>query len=225
MVSAFRSPPPVSPLRYPLDAGLLTEDARYDALEFSAAGLSLAIPAVEGMGLQHLRRGDECAVTLYVAGADWQEEYDVVLRLAARGPIHVGFAFVALPPPARRLLERYEAGHKGSETWIGDDASDGLFSSEFDGPAPFAFARLVEPRGAPRRFILPISAAVFTLTQARKQSRPPSESPADFPSPVRRVYEDPPPSARVESVPASTVLVCAVALLVLLALAALMLFG
>lgn len=220
VLRAFRHPsrPPVPPLRYPLYAGLLVGDVRHDALEFSAAGMSLAVPMMEKAGLHHLRRGDECEAVLCIGGAGWQEEYDVVLRLAVRGPAIAGFAFVGLPPLARLVLERHEANPGSAEEAWGDDAPDDLFAG---GTAPFAFARLAEPAETSRRFILSISEAVFALTQRRNQPDPPPNAPADPP---------PAPSVRPRRRPstttaAGTALVYAVALLALLLIVVVMTFG
>lgn len=206
------------PLRYPLYAGLLVGDVRHDALEFSAAGMSLAVPVMEKAGLHHLRRGDECEVVFCIGGAGWQEEYDVVLRLAVRGPAIAGFAFVGLPPLARLVLERHEANPgSAGEAW-GDEAPDDLFAG---GTAPFAFARLAEPTATSRRFILSISETVFALTQRRNQPDPPysaSDRPKDA-SPVRRHR---PVST---TTPAGTALVYALAVLAVLLVAAVMTFG
>ena len=204
------------PLRYPLYAGILVGDVRHDALEFSAAGMSLTLPVLEDAGLDHLRRGDECAVVLCVGGAGWQEEYDVVLRLAARGTSIAGFAFVGLPPLARVVLERHEAGYDGPDgsAW-GDDAADDVFGGA---AAPFAFARLAEPAQVSRRFILAISETVFALTQRRNRPPSASEPPADMP-PVRRQR---PVSS---TTPAGTALVYALALVAVLLIVAVMTFG
>lgn len=198
----------MSPLRTPLYAGLLVDDVRHDALEFSASGLSLSLSVVAEAGLQHLRRGEECPVTLCVGGAGWQEAYDVVLRLAACGPAHIGFAFVLLPPPARRVLERHEASRGEAEAWPDEDGPGGLFA-DVD-PAPFAFARLAEPGTASRRFILSISEAVFALTRLRKQASPPAESTREGAPPEPSRPED------AHALSASTVLVWATALLAVL---------
>lgn len=213
----------MSSLRYPLYAGLLLGGVRHDALEFSAAGLSLTLPVVEEAGLHHLRRGDEREVTLCVGGAGWQEEYDVVLRMASRGPAHVGFAFVLLPPPARRVLERYEASHRGTGAWSGEDAPNNVFADASGEPAPFAFARLVEPNKASRRFILSISEAVFALTRLRAQHRPGGETHTQEALPVR-------PNQRSRSegggdLSASTLLVYAAALLAVLFVCLLVMAG
>ena len=209
----------VSPLRYPLYAGLLVGDVRHDALEFSAAGMSLTLAVVERAGLQHLRRGDECEVVLCVGGAGWQEEYDVVLRLAVRGKELAGFAFVQLPPLARVVLERHEASHSGAEDSWGDDASDAVFEGE---AAPFAFARLAEPTESSRRFILSISELVFALTQQRKPPPSSPDAPAEKPPPIRPKRTSPPPA---DATVAGTALVYVVALLVVGLLVAMMLFG
>lgn len=168
-----------SPLHY---ASLLVGDTRYDALEFSAAGLSLSRSEVERTGLGALRRGDECEATLYLGGAAWEAHYAVALRLAGRGPGHVGFAFVTLPPPARRLLEQLPVDR--TVEGPGDDTSSE--DAPWDGwPAPFAFARLLEREASPRRLALSASAAVFALTQRRNRDnglRPKAPAPRPLPA-------------------------------------------
>lgn len=190
------------PLHY---ASLLVGDIRYDALEFSAAGLSLSRMEVERTGLRALRRGDECEATLSLGGAAWEERYDVVLRLAARGPGHVGFAFVTLPPPARRLLGRVPEGRGANGP---DDEIATFEDPRFEGApwgrrlAPFAFARLAEQDGASRRLALSASATVFALTQRRNRDnglRPEATAPRPLPAGVLQLgtQEHPvlPPSA------------------------------
>lgn len=199
----------VPPLRYPLYAGLLVDEDRHEALEFSAAGMSLTRPMLEQAGLGHLRRGDECAVVLCVGGAGWEERYDVVLRLAALGDVVAGFAFVGLPPLARVVLERHEGG---SASW--DDASD---EPIVGASAPFAFARLAEPPENSRRFILSISELVFALTQ-RRQASPVAEAPAVL---NRRNRSHAAPTAT----PAGTTFVYGLAALALLCIVLMMVAG
>lgn len=161
----------------PYYASLLIGGRRYDTIEFSAAGLSFARAAVEASELGALQRGDECTATLCLGGEGWKEVYSVVLRLAARGPAHLGFAFVTVPSAARRLLEqaaddRDEAGASGASPWG-------------DGPAPFAFARLVEPEAPARRFVLPASEEVFAHTKERHEKNgPQAASLGDAPPPI-----------------------------------------
>ena len=199
---------PVSSLRHPLYAGLLVGDVRHDALEFSAAGMSLTLPVVESAGLGDLRRGDERAVVLCIGGADWEEEYNVVLRLAARSQTVVGFAFVGLPPLARAMLEQTE---EEEAPWVDD-----VFEVSV---APFAFARLTEPAETSRRFILSISEVVFALTQRRQVTVPSTAASVD-PSPVPS-----PPRVPSTTTPAGTALVYALAALALLLIVVMMTLG
>lgn len=157
-------------------ASLLIGGRRYDTIEFSAAGLSFARASVEASELGALQRGDECAATLCLGGEGWKEVYSVVLRLAARGPAHLGFAFVTVPPAARRLLEQTAADR--------DDLGDSGASPWADGPAPFTFARLVEPEAPTRRFILPASEEVFAHTKERHEKNGPQAA---------SLWEAPPP--------------------------------
>lgn len=156
----------------PQYARLFVGDARYDAVEFSAAGLSLARWAARRGALATLVRGDECAATLCLGGLGWEESYEVVVRFAVRGPSHLGLAFVALPPEARQRLsqEREE-----------DDLDDDLGSAGLGHArrAPFAFARLAEPDTPGRRLILSASAAVLALTNSRSRDNGAGSKPAD----------------------------------------------
>lgn len=193
-------------------ASLLIDGQRYDTIEFSAAGLSFARAVVEASELNVLQRGDECAATLCLGGEGWREVYSVVLRLAARGPAHLGFAFVALPPAARRLLEQPSVDPEGA-----DPAGSADSSPWGGGPAPFSFARLIECAAPARRFILPESETVFAHTQVRHEENglrvaPPSEQPPQPRAPSRtgRVKEP--------SLPFPVVLAYGVALLVVAAL-------
>lgn len=137
----------------------------YEAIEFSAAGLSLARWAVRRGKLGTLTRGDECEATLCLGGLGWEETYDVVLRFAVRGPKHLGLAFVTLPPAARQRLSQTEEPSDEDET-------EDIVPGDEPGPArhaPFAFARLMDKREPARRLILPASASVFTHTLARSR--------------------------------------------------------
>lgn len=173
----------MSPQGPPQYAALLFEGARYETIEFSAAGVSFARSTVEATVLSTFRRGGECEGTLCLGGTGWEEEYAVVLRLATHGPTHLGFAFSTLPPAARRLLG----------TAVPEDVPAG--ASPWGGrPAPFAFARLLEREAPARRFVLPVSKSVFALTEPRHQKngrcrfdravREPAPRPTALPAPA-----------------------------------------
>lgn len=153
--------PPSGPPHY---ARLFVGDVRYDAVEFSAAGLSLARWAARRGKLGTLERGEECAATLCLGGLGWEESYEVTVRFAVRGPSHLGLAFVALPPGARQRLSQ-EAEESDLDDVLGDA---GLGHAR---QAPFAFARLAddEKETPGRRLILSASAAVLALTRSRSE--------------------------------------------------------
>ena len=139
-------------------------------IEFSPAGVTVPRTALEAQGLSALRRGEPCPATLQVFG----EMYGVVLRLAARTPLHVEFAFVSLAPQARRALEHYAAQPVAEPV-----------GTELPGPMALAFARLTEsvvPAG--RRLALAESEEVLALTIERKRGKrgkkpaPAKEAPA-----------------------------------------------
>lgn len=170
----------------PQYARLFVGDARYDAVEFSAAGLSLARWAARRGALATLVRGEECAATLCLGGLGWEESYEVVVRFAVRGPSHLGLAFVALPPEARRRL---------SQEREDDDLDDDLGSAGLGHArrAPLAFARLAEPDTPGRRLILSASAAVLALTNSRSQDNGTESKAADPPLASAARLEVPPP--------------------------------
>lgn len=123
-------------------------------LECSVAGISLSQAACHSLVLGTMQRGDERAATLVLEGPDGEEAYEVTLRLAARGPAHVEFAFVTVPPLVRSLLEQ-----------VGPiRAAEGGGSFEAPESPP------------PRRLMLDLSAAVFEVTRCRRTPGAPSDS-------------------------------------------------
>src|SRR6056297_227884 len=100
-------------------ARLFVGDVRYDAVEFSAAGLSLARWAARRGRLGTLQRGEECEATLCLGGLGWEESYEVTVRFAVRGPSHLGLALVVLPAAARERLSQ-EAEDSDLDDALGD---------------------------------------------------------------------------------------------------------
>lgn len=160
----------------------------YEAVEFSAAGLSLHRWAVRKGLFSTLARGDECEATLCIGGLGWEEMYDVVLRFAVRGPKHLGLAFVALPPAARQRLLRTQATLDEVE---GDDL-DSDDKSGYAWRLPFAFGKLMDERPPQRRLVLSTSASVFTHTLARSRENGFTSQRADALPPIdtrRRIVQ------------------------------------
>lgn len=211
----------VSSPGFPQYARLLIGDIHYEAIEFSAAGLSLARWAVRSGKLSALSRGDECEATLYLGGLGWEETYAVVLRFAVRGTKHLGLAFVALPPAARQRLMQTQTPPDETES---DEASP---PSE-PGPArhvPLAFARLVEDREPARRLILPTSASVLSHTLARSRDNGSSARAAIGPPPLDALRGAPAMSYASHGRPAGTLFVYGVALFAVVVLLLGVLFG
>lgn len=154
---------PVPPAPQPSSrVRLFVEGVRHDVIEFSPAGVTVPRTALEVQGLGALRRGEPCPATLQVFG----EMYGVVLRLAARTPLHVEFAFVSLAPQARRALEHYATEEAVAERL------DSEAAAELPKPMALAFARLTEsvlPAG--RRLALADSEGVLALTVERKRKQ------------------------------------------------------
>lgn len=169
----------------PLRAALLIEGERHDALECSAAGVSLPRAALPGDTMQ---RGDECPATLFLSGPGGEEAHEVTVRLAAHGPRHVEFAFVALPPSARRVL-----GERGAPGSRGED-----LSSEHTPGEPL-----------PRRLMLHVSAAVAEVTRGR---RPQAERPEAASAVTTR------PTSAQEALPVAVLLLVTTGVLALAAL-------
>ena len=144
-----------------LRASLLIGGERHDALECSSAGVSLPRAALPGDAMQ---RGDERPATLFLDEPGGEEVYEVMVRLAAHGPRHVEFAFVVLPPDARRTLE--EMGSPGPR---GEEPS----GERAPGEPPL-----------PRRLMLHVSAAVAEATQSRRPSTERPDTPAAATRPV-----------------------------------------
>jgi hypothetical protein len=156
---------------------------RYDAVEFSAAGLSLARWAARRGRLGTLQRGEECEATLCLGGLGWEESYEVTIRFAVRGPSHLGLAFVVLPSAARRRLSG-KPDEADPDEADSDDFEDDNFEDAGRGharQAPFAFARLVddEKETPGRRLILSASAAVLALTRSRSRDNGTGSKSAD----------------------------------------------
>lgn len=208
----------VSPPESPRYARLLIGDVHYEAVEFSAAGLSLHRWAARKGKLGTFTRGDECDATLCIGGLGWEEMYDVVLRFAVRGPKHLGLAFVSLPPVARQVLMRTQ-----DESEVEDSMPDDKFG--YASRVPFAFGKLLDERAPQRRLILSTSASVFTHTLARSRENgvPPQRGGAPPPVDMRRY------SARASyagrSRPAGTLFVYGVALFAVVVLLLGVLFG
>ncbi len=101
-----------------------------------------------------LRRGGEREATLLLVGPSGEEAYDVTVRLAARRPRHVEFAFVRLPPPVRRVL--LEVGPIR--------------------PLEAPPRRATAEAPLPRRLMLHLSEAVAEVTRSRRPDRPDAAS-------------------------------------------------
>ena len=132
---------------------------------------------------------------------------------------HVDYYFALVSPftyLAGARLERIADQHGATVTYKPLDLM-ALFA-QTGGPAPFAFARLADPEVPPgRRFALTLSAAVFALTKLR--SREEGEEGGVRP-PVFSAAQD-----ERATIPTSTVVVCAFALLALVAVLTLVVFG
>ena len=154
---------PVPPAPQPSSrVRLFIEGVRHDVIEFSPAGVTLPRTVLDAQGLSALRRGEPCPATLQVFG----EMYGVVLRLAARTPLHVEFAFVSLAPQARRALDHYASRPPAPPEPVPARPA----GSELPKPFALAFARLAEvavPVG--RRLVLADSQAVYAKTVERRR--------------------------------------------------------
>lgn len=148
---------PVPPAPQPSGVRLFIEGYRFDALDYSPAGITVPSGVLDVH--PDLRRGTPRPATIQVFG----EMYGVILRLAASGSGHTEFAFVSLSPQARRALEHYAAEHSAERSGVH--------------PLRLAFAQAVEavvPTG--RRLALPESEPLYALTVARQQARPRASS-------------------------------------------------
>lgn len=141
---------PVPPAPQPSGVRLFIEGYRFDALDYSPAGITVPSGVLDVH--PDLRRGTPRPATIQVFG----EMYGVILRLAASGSGHTEFAFVSLSPQARRALEHYAAEHSAERSGVH--------------PLRLAFAQAVVPAG--RRLALPESEPLYALTVARQQARP-----------------------------------------------------
>jgi hypothetical protein len=203
----------------PQYARLFVGDVHYEAIEFSAAGVSLARWAVRSGKLSALSRGDECEATLCLGGLGWEESYAVVLRFAVRGPKHLGLAFASLPPTARQRLMQTPPDEI--------DPNEASPPGEPGPPrhVPFSFARLMEDREPVRRLVLPTSASVLSHTLARSRDNGSSACASVGPPPLDVLRRAPARSYASHGRPAGTLFVYGVALFAVVTLLLGVLFG
>lgn len=161
---AARPPVPLTPV-------LLAGGARLHPSGVTASGMSLPCEALQAPSLRALRPGGLLSATLRLEGPEEAVEGRVVARLLSREAGRAEFAFLVLPVHLRRPLEEASpAAPLAMPPEPGPRLPDGL---------ALAFARLEEPLAPGRRLILPESAPVHAISQARRYGvfTPPDAAP------------------------------------------------
>jgi len=162
----------MDPLIPPFNIFIQIDGRRYQAAEYSEAGLTLPAEILLNGGFQDLRRGAERRLMVNLSAEDSSDMYEVRVRLARLTPMGVELAFVEMPAQLRLRLRH--AGHTSASLRDNLDDQAAAEALSISNPSSFPGAGL-----SGRRLILPGSAAVWGATQERQQAirrRPPSEA-------------------------------------------------
>lgn len=88
----------------PFAVTLHVQEAVFVAREYSEAGLTLPARAFEALDAAGMRRGEMIPATVVLRGRDWQNCYEVSIRIATMSALIVEVAFVELPAQLRLRL-------------------------------------------------------------------------------------------------------------------------